>query len=312
MTPLLHDATPPLEVFVPCSTSNLGPGFDLLGVCLSLYLRVHIVRGEPGHKHRYEQSGGFAREWPDPAGDLLFRAFRRVAPAESAYVFAVNSEIPVGRGFGSSGAAVAAGLLLGAALSEEELPIEHLLRIGVELEGHPDNVTASLFGGCTLCHPDAGADGAPVRIANEVHPSIGFAVAWPASPLATERAREALPASVPFADAVENPRRLALLLEGLRRGDPELIALGGEDRLHTAARLPLIPGATEALAAARAAGAWLPAISGAGSGLVALGPKDAIEAIGEAMALAFDEHGEGGTARVVEPVFGTPTVIPTS
>jgi homoserine kinase len=308
MTPLPHDLEPPLRLLVPASTSNLGPGFDFLGLSLSLYLSVRVLRREAGERHRYGNVEGHARSWPGTTEDLLLRAFDRTGPHRTPFLFEVDSDIPVGRGFGSSGAAVAAGLLLGAALSGEEFSLRRLLGIGIEIEGHPDNVTASLFGGCTLCHPHAGLDGAAVMIPNHLDPSIGFAVAWPASPLATERARAALPDRVAFADAVENPRRLALLLEGLRRGDPELIALGGEDRLHTAARLPLIPGAAEAIGAARDAGAWLAAISGAGSGLVALGPRSRSEAVARAMQDAFEEQGAGGSARVVEPVLGTPEV----
>jgi len=167
-------------------------------------------------------------------------------------------------------------------------------------------VTASLFGGCTLCHP--APDGRPARIANAIAPSIGFALAWPAEALSTARARAALPELVPFADAVENPRRLALLLEGLRTGDARLLAIGAEDRLHVKHRLPLIPGAEQTLAAARACGAWVATISGAGSGLVALGPHGRIAAIAEAMRAALIESTGTGEARVVEPVLEPPAV----
>src|SRR6185295_16509837 len=92
-----------------------------------------------------------------------------------------------------------------------------------------------------------------------------------------------LPRQVSFADALENPRRLALLLEGLRRAQPELLALGVEDRLHVPYRLPLIAGGAQALQAARAAGAWLATISGSGSGLIALGPRSASARIAEAL-----------------------------
>src|SRR5205085_286756 len=121
-------------------------------------------------------------------------------------------------------------------------------------------------------------------------------------------ARGVLPRTVPFADAVENPRRLALLLEGLRRADPELLALGGEDRLHVRHRLPLIPGGAEALAAARESGAWLATISGSGSALVALGPRARREAIAEALRVELARADGEAHARVVEPVHGTPLV----
>jgi homoserine kinase len=179
----------------------------------------------------------------------------------------------------------------------------------VALEGHPDNVTASLFGGCTLCHPaPAGPGSAPRFFHVPLSPALRYAVAWPREPLATARARAALPESVPFADAVENPRRLALLVEGLRTGDPELLALGGEERLHERWRLPLIPGAKTALAAARDAGAYLATISGAGSGLFAIGPAADIAAVAEALRAELERASGKGTARIVEPVLGSPVV----
>ena len=125
--------------------------------------------------------------------------------------------------------------------------------------------------------------------------TLGFALAWPATPLFTDEARAALPASVPFADAVENPRRLALLLEGLRSGDPELLALGVVDRLHERFRRALIHGSNEACEAAIGEGAFAACLSGAGSGLVAIGPLDAMEGVAAALASPL----EGGVGRAV-------------
>ena len=218
------------------------------------------------------------------------------------------SEIPVGRGLGSSGAAVAAGLLLAASLVPEPPDAARLLEWGIRCEGHPDNVAASLLGGCTLCHPDPSGAG-PACIAQPVHPSIAFAVAWPARPLSTAEARAALPDTVPHADAVENPRRLALLLEGLRTGNPRWLSAGGEDRLHVDARLSLIPGARRALEAARDAGAWLATLSGAGSGTIALGSHDRIESIAAAMRSAFRQTTGAGEARVPSLVRDRPVVL---
>jgi len=299
---------PPLRVRVPGSTSNLGPGFDLLGVALSLWLEVELqVRSEGDD--RIEAREGEAADWPDPGGNLLFRALDRAAEAlafERPRVrVRVRSEIPVGRGFGSSGAAVVAGLLLGTELAGAEPDPTLLAGWGAELEGHPDNSTASLFGGCMLALPHPGG---LCLLGHDLHPEIGFAIAWPAQPLSTERARAALPAVVPFADAMENPRRLAMLLEGLRRCNAELLTLGGEDRLHVPYRLPLVPGAREALDAARAAGAFVATISGSGSGLVALAPHRRCKKIAEAMRRELDGRPGPAHARVVEPVLDPPYV----
>lgn len=260
-----------LHLRAPASTSNLGPGFDMLGLALELWLEVGWRRIETA-EHRVLTGDDEAGAWPE-GGGALTRAFDRALEAFGSppmpSEFVVRSRIPVGRGLGSSGAAVAAGLWLGArAAGRTEPDLQRLAELGLELEGHPDNSTASLRGGCTLGIPTGAGR---LRILNApLSAELRFTVAWTSASLDTREARDALPARVDFADAVENPRRLALLLAGLERGDAELLALGLEDRLHVAARTALIPGATEALRAAREAGAAGATISGAGSALVAL------------------------------------------
>jgi homoserine kinase len=282
----------PMRLLVPCSTSNVGPGFDCLGIALGLWLDVELVGAAASGAHELSAASGTASEWPT-ADNLLFRAFdlafaeRGIAPLHAE--FRVHSEIPLERGLGSSGAAVAAGLMLANAFLNTAFERAELARLGMQLEGHPDNSTASLYGGCTL--------GVPLGerlfvLQPELSSELRFAVAWSDATLATERARAALPAQVPFAAAVENPRRLALLLEGLKRADPELLAAGGEDALHVAHRLPLIRGGAAALRAARDAGAWLATISGAGSALVAITDDTRCAAVGAAMADALQQESE--------------------
>ncbi len=285
----------------PASTSNLGPGFDCLGLCLDLPLEVRVTP-TPGEATTVVRHGEPVAV--TPGEDLLVRAFERGrallgAPPLSAQ-FEVSSAIPFGRGFGSSGAAVAAGLALGVRSTgaDPRAHREALVAAGVALEGHPDNVVAALYGGCTLGVP---LDDGGVRVLEVgVHTGIGIALAWPAAPLPTPLARRALPASVPFGDAVENPRRLALLLRGLATGDPELIALGAVDRLHERYRLPLIPGAVEALAEARRAGAWAALISGAGSGLVALCEPERAPELARLLAARLGAGARGSAVTVAE------------
>lgn len=303
---------------MPCSTSNLGPGFDLLGLTLSLFLEVEAHPLPPGHPHELAPGTGFAATWPAHenlvmrAFDAIFEAAGLAAPPQR---FGASSEIPLARGLGSSGAAVAAGLLLGEArliATGHASPGRAALHeLGIDLEGHPDNVTASLFGGCTLCLPrscEARGPHPSVLVKQPVAPELGFAVAWGDAILPTARAREVLPTSVPFADAVENPRRLALLLAGLASGDAQLLAIGSHDRLHHAARLPLIPGGAEALAAAEAAGAYMTAINGSGSSLLAVGPRARAAELATALGTELARFDRNVEAHALEVVHGAPVV----
>ena len=290
-----------LSVRVPASTSNLGPGFDALGIALALFLEVRLVgRGDVNVLARTD---GEATEWPT-ADNLLLRAFDLArGEGDGGFRFEVSSAIPIERGLGSSAAAIAAGLLLGAHLAGGE---PDLLARGIELEGHPDNIVPALLGGARLCVPSAGG---PLVVQAPIHPSLNFALAWPDLRVATAEARAALPPSVPFTDAVENARRLPLLLEGLRTGDGSLLLAGGEDRLHERHRLPLIPGGERALAAAREAGAWTSMISGSGSALVAIAPRERAGAAAEAMAEVYRAETGGGTGLVAEVVDEAPRVV---
>lgn len=299
----------PIEIRVAASTSNLGPGFDLLGLALSLYLRAACLGRNPAAPgDELDLIGLHASDWPAGPANLFLSAFRSAAPDVPPQRFRIESEIPLARGLGSSGAAIAAGLLLGAAVAGDPRPRLAWLERAIELEGHPDNVAASLYGGLTLC-----LAGTPPRLVRQdVHPALGFAVAWPGARLETAAARRVLPKSVPFADAVENARRLPLLLQGLAAADRDLVREGGEDRLHVPYRLGLIPGAREALQAAREAGAWLATISGSGSALVAVAPVETAPACAAALARALTraQGGQGVDSRVLRPALGAPVAVP--
>ena len=315
----------PLVVRVPASSSNLGCGFDALGLALDLWLEVLVVpapvpTAADGPRVHLELTPEGPKAWPEPGQDLLIAALARSLEHHGAaspgtvegIELRVRSSIPIGRGLGSSGAATAAGLLLGRAMACGETKplrgeaLDDLLDLGLILEGHPDNVTASLVGGCTICVPRDGGPPALARV--PLHTDLAFAVAWPGTGLDTGRARSVLPAQVPLADAVENGRRAALLVHGLRTGDPDLLAAGFEDRLHVPYRIELLPGSKQALAAARQAGAYAATLSGAGSGLIAVAPINRAEAVAQAMQAALDPCAGPATGRVLRPVLDPPRV----
>ena len=150
-TPERASPRPPFGVSVPASTSNLGPGFDFLGLALDLALEVRVAGPATGAVHEIVRREGTARDWPEGASNLLLRAFEaareRFGGPREPLAFEARSEIPVARGLGSSGAAVAAGMLLAAAHAERAADEDELCSLGLAIEGHPDNVCAALVDG---------------------------------------------------------------------------------------------------------------------------------------------------------------------
>jgi len=294
----------PLTLRVPASTSNLGPGFDFLGLALSLWLEVRVEARREAPGIVWRERTGTAREWPEGQENLLWRAYegacRRSSQPVRGWELSVRSEIPLARGLGSSGAAIAAGTRLAALEAPEYWTSQRQIEWGLELEGHPDNTTAALLGGLTLAVPLS--EGRLRVVRPPLSPQLGFALAWSEVRVPTARARAVLPAAVPFRDAVENPRRLALLLWGLQHGDPECVREGIADRLHVPYRLTLIPGGAAALEQACARGAYAATISGSGSTLIAIGERGAMQACADAMAEELRRVNGTAIARVVEPV----------
>jgi homoserine kinase len=292
-----------LRVRVPGSTSNLGPGFDQLGVALDLFLEACFQRAPDGAGLRVDAPPG----WPAPAQDRLLECLTAALGAPPTGSLTIASEIPIGRGIGSSGAATVAGLLLGRALAGDLYPDrKRLLALAIEFEGHPDNVGAALFGGAVAScpHPEGGVTVLPLPLAERLE----FALAWPDQPLFTPAARGVLPRSLSREDAVFNARRLTLLLAGLASGRGDLLAEGLEDRWHVPYRLPLLPGSKAAFGAARAAGAFGATLSGAGSALLALCPPGRGAAVAEAMAGELRRATGAGHGRLARVVHGVPVV----
>ena len=213
---------------VPASTSNLGPGFDAFGVALNLALRV---RWEPAEKLELSRRGALAESVLPVGKDPVLRGLRRAAMlvghSAPAGRITVDASFAPGRGLGASGAGLVAGLLLGNRLCGGELEDGALLDEAIQLEGHPENATASLLGGSHWSLQDA--DKRWLHLPVSLHKDLRFLVVVPPYPLATQRAREVLPSSVGFARAAAQARRTPVLLEGLRQLDPQLIRCGIRD-----------------------------------------------------------------------------------
>ncbi len=278
------------HVRVPCSTSNLGSGFDTLGIAMERYLDVRFQPGGSGLDVR--RTGMLAQSEEDLEQDLLAETFVQgvgAAGATANGVLHVHSEIPVARGLGSSAAALVAGHDLAlAALRRGSDPLASF-RYAYEREGHGDNAASCALGGFRAVVPGVGG---PRALALEISPNVGFAYAAPPTGVATAEARAALPLQVSHHVAVAELGYLAALLRGLAIGDPELIRVGLTDELHVPHRLPLISRAFGAMDAAREAGAWGVTISGSGSGLVAMCAPDEAASVAEAMRAAFAAGGD--------------------
>lgn len=275
---------------MPGSSSNLGAGFDCIGLALGRYLTAEYDPTPALPGLRVERRGTLRAldDRPD-SHDLFVRVFRRtldiVGAATPAGALTVDSEIPIGRGLGSSAAAVVGGIGLAAMSAGVTPSIEFVLRLAQEHENHLDNVAPSLMGGLVAVARDERGD--PHAFPMPLSDRFGFAFAAPGVELETREARAVLPQRVPFADAVHNLGALAALTRALAIGDRRLLELGFSDRLHVRYRVPLIPGADAAIAAARAAGAWGATVSGAGSGLLAIGDRARALDIADAMAAVF-------------------------
>ena len=256
-------------VRVPASSANLGPGFDTLGMALGLHAELGFVdSGTPDGANEADEH--------HPATI----AFRRAGGVGRLWV---RSSIPIGRGMGYSGAVRVGGLV--AAHLQRHGPAEdnliaarpHWLSVATELEGHADNAAASIYGGVV-----ATAAGRAVRIPMPFDP---MAVLWaPSSTTSTEASRATLPTTLPFADAVFNVGRTALLVAALAAGDVAALRAATEDRMHQSVRFQAAAPSCAALEAALVAGAWCGWLSGSGPTIATLCRHDTVDAVVAAMA----------------------------
>lgn len=281
---------------VPASCGNVGPGFDVLGLALDLWNTATFVL--EGDRWEITVQGEGAGRLPVDESNLVLQAARRVwealgKPLPPGLRVRCENGIPLQSGLGSSGTAALLGVLGGNAVLGNPLSQAEVFALAAAVEGHPDNVAPSLYGGLTASvAAEGGWHVQALPVAGEWQARRWIAVVVPAVPLSTEASRRVLPAEVPLADAVFNIGHSVLVAEAFRRGAADLLALAFQDRLHQPYRLALIPGAEAALAAARRAGAIAAGISGAGPGLIAFAPHfDDATPVAEAMAAAFRENG---------------------
>ncbi len=295
-----------VSVRVPATSANLGPGFDTLGLALSVYDELAVTT-LPDDRLEISVTGEGAGEVPTDASHLVVRAIAYAYDAVGRRMpglhLAAHNAIPHGRGMGSSGAAVVAGLLAAKGLlaGEADLGPDLLLRLATEMEGHPDNVAPALFGGLTIAWMD---ENGPQHKKLLVHRGVSPLVFVPDFTMSTSVARGLAPLQVTREDAVFNVSRSALLIAALTQS-PELLMAATEDKLHQSYRAQAMPATNDLVQRLRAAG-FAAVVSGAGPSVLVLadGPGQRLAAVEAAagadtpwqpLLLAVDV--KGGTVR---------------
>lgn len=283
-----------VTVKVPATSANLGPGFDCMAVALDIWNSVQVEVGSEAVTVRGEGEQTLSRG-PD---NLVYRSvsipFKEASLSVPKLSMSCHNIIPLSRGLGSSAAAIVGGLLAGNELCGRPLRQTRILELAVETEGHPDNVTAALLGGCQIVVRENGN----LKTASVPLPSDLTAVLYiPDMPMPTKEAREILPKAVSREDAVYNIGRVALLVNGFATGDLEHLRVATQDRLHQPPRQTIFPAMKPIFESALDAGALAVFLSGGGSTILALA-KDREETIGRRMATASEKHGITGRFRV--------------
>ena len=257
-----------MRVTAPATSANLGPGYDCLGLALSL--RDELEAELTGSGLTVEVTGEGAATVPRDENHLVVRAMRAAFDAmgcpQPGIRLVCRNVIPHSRGLGSSSAAIVGGLVLARALAEREWSDDALLELAVRLEGHPDNVAPALIGGFTISGTDEHGDVYAVRSA--VDPRIHPEVFIPAEGMSTELARGLLPSTVPHADAAGNAGTAALLVAALA-GQPDQLWRATRDYLHQEYRRSAMPASLALVEELRGQGIAA-VVSGAGPTVLAL------------------------------------------
>ena len=263
-----------VTIQVPATSANLGAGFDSAGIAFALYNTFSFEKLDAGLQFE-NVDPRFANE-----NNLAYLAYRAVCDeiGVPATVKITNEEtgVPVSRGLGSSATLLAAGALAANILHENALPAENIFEICNRLEGHPDNVAPALYGGLCLSLLDGNT---PITVKYPVSEKLFFTAVIPNFEVSTHEARGALPAEVPFGDAVFNLSRAALLSHAFTSGNGNLISLVTKDALHEKYRKKLFRNVCDVEKAAYEEGALTFIISGAGSTCLCISEKPLADAL---------------------------------
>jgi len=272
------------QLRVPASSANLGPGFDALALALGIFLEC---RFRPSSALSIRVSGRDAVSISTGADNLIWQTALKVAsdvgrtmpPVE----LEIDNAIPLGKGMGSSAAALTAGVVIADEMLGLRWAPQRVLDEAARIEGHPDNVAACVLGSIVASAIDSEGIARAVRL--ELHPRYAVAIVVPDFVLPTVEARRVLPASYSKEDTIFNVQRSALLISALATGTTSAFPAALEDRMHQPYRAKLVPGLSE-IVKLRAPGLLGCALSGAGPSI-----------------LVFYERGQEGVCELVRNIF---------
>lgn len=285
-----------VTVRVPGSTSNCGAGFDTLGLALSLYNQVTLVRGDWSGARAATDAEIPGLDMADEASRLFFV---RAGVEEFGFELRITGDVPMSRGLGSSvtlRAGVVAGLneLAGAGLTKDDL-----CSLVTQLEGHPDNATPAVIGGFCVARSDPHTGELLGVVRKPIGRDLCFVAVSPDQELETRKARGILPKELPYFDAIKSVNSAAYVVAAILSGEYDRLRDAVRDFLHEPYRLPLIPGAKSAIEAGVAAGALTGWLSGSGSSVLCVARPPVAARVGKAMAAAFAAHKLSSTVHLL-------------
>ncbi len=225
-----------IKVIVPATSANIGPGFDTLGIAFNLYNKFEF--SEEGTENKFY---GFKEEFSNEE-NIVYKAmvtcFEKCNyKPKGIKINLLREEIPISRGLGSSSTCIVAGLLGANSIMGNPLTVHELFKIGVEMEGHPDNIAPAFFGGMVVSVLE---DGEVVYNKIDIKDGVTFVAIIPDFELSTSTARKVLPREVNFKDAIYNISRVSLMISAFANGNYDLLRYGCKDAIHQKYRSPLI------------------------------------------------------------------------
>jgi len=248
------------EIIVKATTANLGPGFDCLGLALDMENRVKFIESDKDFSDKNNVVYQSAKKIFDIAGKTM-------PPIQIEQQIG----IPPCRGLGSSAACITAGCIAGNIMSGAGLSMDELIKVGTEIEGHPDNIVPAFLGGFTVSSMD---EGKVVYFRKEAYGGFKYAVMYPEFMLPTTQARGVLPKQIPFGDGIYNIAKASLFTAAMITGDGELLKYACKDKMHQPYRKSLVPGFDEITGKAGSLGAYASFLSGSGPTIIAILPCD--------------------------------------